>query len=131
MNTQQIKPASTVSEIFDSRFKSYRKWTNILGSTVEKLFKHYAEVAISFSPGWVETGNFNRWQEDIRYILIQSKVGKIMVYCKPDETIHYICEEDMAICHSFKCAGFNGTSGQIDTVDKLNHIFAIPDSYLQ
>lgn len=132
MNTQQTN-AKTVNQIFRERHSKYwvdnypcSDWGPILKWV--DLFTIFAKPG--YEPGVVEIGKKGEVGKEENYIYIQSKVGGVLVYEKQDGSVHYICEEQMTICASFKQAGFDCTEGEIDTVEKMQHIFAIADSYL-
>lgn len=121
---------SKIKEIFDDRYEQYRhshphfdKWM-----APETVLEQPINAAIPI--GGIQYGQCGITTAS-EYILINSKVGKFMMYSMPDNTIHYICEHSFAVCDTLKQRGFSGeTTGIIDTVDKINHIFKIPDSYL-
>lgn len=120
----------TISEEFATRFKKYKvvDFSDFTGS-VGSLFGSLCDV--SFENGKVSAGVCgDEPHTKLPYLLIASKVGKIMLYKTRIGNIHYICENSVAVCHTWTRAGL-GASGVIDNMEKFNHIFAIPDSYLQ
>lgn len=119
-----------VAHIFDARYAAYgsmgNNWSDFSGSITD-LFQKLAKV--SFEIGSVELGRCGD-DEKVPFMLITSKVGKIMLYREFDGTVHYLCEECFSICQTVRNAGLSETSGIVDTVGKINYVFAIPDSYL-
>ena len=119
-----------VAFVFDARYAAYvsmgNNWSDFTGMITD-LFQKF--VSICFDNGSVELGRCGD-EEKVEYLLITSKVGKFLMYREFDGTVRYICEERFSICQTAREAGFGETSGVIDTVKKINHIFAIPDSYL-
>ena len=119
-----------VTYVFDARYAAYssmgNNWSDFSGSIVE-LFQKLANT--SFEIGSVELGRCGD-EEKVPFMLISSKVGKFMLYREFDGTVRYLCEECFSVCQTAKEAGFGETSGVVDMVKQINHIFAIPDSYL-
>jgi len=59
--------------------------------------------------------------------LLKTKTGNLMVF-RLASAIMYQAEDSLAICQSWKKAGL-GSEGVVQTLEQLQHIFAIPDSY--
>lgn len=132
MSTIEQTAEKTVGEIFTERHTGYWRdnypvsdWNSPSPQSLHDMF-----ISLGMRPGYVEVGKFGPVTAQVDYIFIQSKVGGFFMYKQPDGSVHYVCEEQHAICASFKRQGFNGTTGEIDTAEKMGHIFAIPDSYL-
>ena len=119
-----------VAYIFDARYAAYssmgNNWSDFTGQ-ITGLFQTLANT--SFEIGSVELGRCGD-DEKVPFMLITTKVGKIMLYREFDGTVRYLCEESFSICQTVREAGFGETSGVVDMVRKINYIFAIPDSYL-
>lgn len=83
-------------------------------------------VAYGSKPGDVVCGKYDGGF----FITILSKVGNVTLYnTHVTDPVHWVCEEEYSICQSAKDAGFGETSGQIQSIKQLEHIFLIADSY--
>lgn len=118
-----------VSNIFNVRFEQYRAKCILSDFTdnVKELFKTLSTT--SFKVGSIEAGRFG-CDKKREYLLITTKVGKFMLYKKPDDTVNYFCEESFSNHIEAMREGFGQPSGAVKTVYQINYIFAIPDSYL-
>jgi hypothetical protein len=127
--------------LFDQRFNAY----NPSVSKVEKIYQqchahtefggnvfdlYKSLLNIPFAIGSVEIGTVGdvHGGDYHRFILINSKTGKIMVY-KDGSQIRYITEDQYSVCATARAAGYTSNEGTVETYAMLEHLFKIPDSY--
>lgn len=119
--------------IFRDRFDRYHKghYSNVtwsdFGGEIKTLFPTLSKI--NFDIGSIHLGQCGD-EVKIQYCMIFTKVGAVMVYENTDGSFHYFCDESFAVCSTALGAGFGQTSGPVETVEQLNHFFAISDSYL-
>lgn len=83
-------------------------------------------VAYGSKPGDVVCGSYDNGF----YITILSKVGNVTLYnSHATDPVQWVCDASYSICQSAKDAGFGETTGEIQSVKQLQHIFLIADSY--
>lgn len=137
MNVSVNFQAAAAMALFDQRFQAYRpdvdkteaiyKQCNChstFDGLPETLFELYKSIEC-MPAGSVMIGRVS----EADFIVIKSKVGTIMVY-KDNTVLRYITEDQFSVCESVKRAGFHGNVGIVDTYEQLNHLFKIPDSYV-
>lgn len=61
--------------------------------------------------------------------VIKTKVGMFSMFRLYDGNVHYRAENSLALCSSWKRHGL-AAGGIVETLDQMNHIFEISDSYL-
>lgn len=83
-------------------------------------------VAYGSKPGDVVCGRYDGGF----FITILSKVGNVTLYnTHATDPVQWVCDASYSICQTAMDAGFGETSGQIQSVAQLEHIFKIADSY--
>lgn len=122
-----------LATMFTAQYGTYRairdtrySWSQFSGN-IDTLFPSLARC--NFNVGTIQTGEVGVGEDKCEYILAQTKVGAIMVYQKNDLSVHYFCEESFAMCESAKANGFGETAGSITTLDQIEHILSVIDSY--
>lgn len=110
------------------RFDKYSKasWSDFTGK-IDDLFTGLSKI--DFGIGSVQVGQCGD-AEKTEFIMVFTAFGAIMMYRKPVGSFHYFCDESFSIRYDAQKAGFISTSGEIKTVEQMNHVFAIADSYL-
>lgn len=132
MNAIAIQQNAIVNA-FQSRFdqyraegKNYAEWSG----NVADLFPHLTKIwSVSSKPSLIEIGKVGDDGAD-KYIMLATKVGNMMIYQDGvDCEIKYFCDASYSICQSARIAGFGTTSGVVETLAQLEHVFTIADSY--
>jgi hypothetical protein len=116
---------TAVAEAFALRFQteSTASAVNQLPVTLPGAIAAYFSD-IELPPGKVVAG---LCADGHRFMLVMSKIGYFLMTENADGTIHYLCPEYFYTSASLK--GMFKARGTMDTLEMLERIFAIPDSY--
>jgi len=117
---------TTIKTAFDARFEDPKTVQQMGFLTQRRLFELHASHDVQALKRDEVLAGTSR--EGYKFLAINQIDGTFVIFRDADGLYSYYCDTTFANLQTMQLAGFK-TFGEIDTIEKFNHIMAIPDSF--